>query len=115
MLNLNDFTYCADGFGMHEEDNANLKRDRVVMFKREGIFNIESNISFISFLLYTSYHIRGWSLSISHCCYWQPVNSSYKNCMFNQVSKSDTSFSDVSNLAILPILLFGLSFSYINV
>jgi hypothetical protein len=49
---LNDFTYCADGFGMHEEDNANLKRDRVVMFKRECIFNIE-----------------GWSLSISHCCY----------------------------------------------
>ena len=55
---LNDLTYCVDGFGMHEEDNANLKRNIVVVLKRECIYNIDSNIS-ISFLVYTSYHIRG--------------------------------------------------------
>ena len=55
---LNDLTYCVDGFGMHEEGNANLKRNIVVVLKRECIYNIDSNTS-ISFLVYTSYHIRG--------------------------------------------------------
>ena len=55
---LNDLTYCVDGFGMHEEGNANLKRNIVVVLKRECIYNIDSNTS-ISFLLYTSYHIWG--------------------------------------------------------
>jgi len=55
---LNDLTYCVDGFGMHKEDSANLKRNIVVVLKRECIYSIDSNIS-ISFFLYTSYHIWG--------------------------------------------------------
>lgn len=108
---LNDLTYCVDGFGMHEEENANLKR--VVVLKRECIFNIDSSISFISFLLYTSYHIRGWSLSISTLLLLATSEQSIEE-LYVHASRAYP-FSDVSNLSILPILLFGLSFSYINV